>query len=68
MTAESSLQMLKSAKASSRSDCLKAQTLLAAPFSFDMESDELDKEMVKELVLREVKHYNAKHEALHLRN
>ena len=42
--------------------------LIAAPFSFDMESDELDKEMVKELVLREVKHYNAKHEALQLRS
>ncbi len=38
--------------------------VFAAPFSFDMESDELDKEMVKELVLREVKHYNAKHEVL----
>ena len=32
----------------------------AAPFSFDMESDDLDKGMVKELVLEEVMHYRAK--------
>lgn len=37
------------------------QSSNAAPFSFDMESDELDKDMVKELVLSEVMHYRARH-------
>lgn len=34
--------------------------MVAAPFCFDMESDDLDKGMVKELVLSEVMHYKAR--------